>query len=372
MSKKIFTINCGSTSTKIALYEDTNLIVKSEQHVEASKIKDMKEVIEQLDLRTEQILDFLKRENIDPASFDIIVTRGGTLPPIKHSGAYRVNELMLTVLHYAPAAQHASTLSCMIGAKIAEKNYTTVIIYDPPSIDEVDLISKITGLPEVTRIPVVHTLNTRKVGIEVAQKLGKKFTDFNFIIAHLGGGISISLYKNGRLCDWIYEDEGPMSPQRAGRIPGRDLINLCYSGKYTKNEMKAKISGNGGIVAYFGVQDIREIEKMIEEGNEKAKEIYYAMAYQVAKGIGELAPVTCGKIDKIILTGGIAFSKMFTDLVSARVNFIAPIEIIPGEMEMEALALGGLRVLEGGEPIYEYETYPAGFSTIEELKANKK
>lgn len=371
MDKNIFTINCGSTSTKIALYKNKELVVKSEQHIDADKIKDMKLVIEQLDLRTEQILDFFKTHDIDPATFDIIVTRGGTLPPVTHCGAYSVNELMLAVLKYAPPAQHASSLSCMIGKKIAEPYNTPVIIYDPPSIDEADPIAKITGIPEITNVPVDHPLNSRKVGFEVAAKLGKKFDELNFIIAHLGGGISISCYNKGKFIDWIFDDEGPMSPQRAGRIPTRFLVDLCYSGKYTKSEMKSKLTAKGGLVAYLGTQDAREIEKMIEEGNEKAKELYTAMAYQVAKGIGEMSTVTCGNVDRIILTGGIAYSKKFTDMVSERVSFIAPIEIVPGEMEMEALALGGLRVLEGVEPIHEYDIYPKGFSSIEELKANK-
>lgn len=370
MSKNIFTINCGSTSTKIALYRNKELIVKSEQHVDAAKIRNMKTVIEQLDLRTKQILDFLKTNNIAPASFDIIATRGGTLPPVKHCGAYRVNELMLAVLKYAPLAQHASSLSCMIGKKIAEPYGTTVVIYDPPSIDEADPIAKYTGIPEITNVPVDHPLNSRRVGFEVASKLGKKFNELNFIIAHLGGGISISCYNKGKFIDWIFDDEGPMSPQRAGRIPTRFLVDLCYSGKYTKSEMKSILTAKGGLVAYFDTQDVREIEKIIDEGNEKAKEVYIAMAYQVAKGIGEMSIVTFGNVDRIILTGGIAYSKTFTDMISERVSFIAPVEIVPGEMEMEALALGGLRVLEGGEPIYEYDMYPEGFSSIGELKAN--
>jgi butyrate kinase len=367
MGNKIFTINPGSTSTKIALFNDENLVVKEELFHDTAEIASYKTALDQLEMRKEKVLEFLKKADIDPEEFDIIVARGGSLPPIQ-GGAYAVNRLMVDFLSYAPLAQHVSNLACMIGREIAMPYGTPVIIYDAPGTDEFNSVAKITGLPEVKIIPVSHALNTRKVARDTSKTLGRPYEQCSFIVAHLGGGISINAHRDGKIIDSVYDDMGPMSPQRAGRIPTRFMVKLCYSGKFTQQEMKHHLSGEGGLTAYFGTQDLREIEAMIDSGNELAREVFYAMAYQVAKGIGELAPVLHGNIDRIILTGGCARSQLLTDLISERVGFLAQVEIIPGEREMEALAEGGLGVLEGKEVAKEYTILPEGFATEEEFR----
>ncbi len=362
--KKIFVINNGSTSCRIALFEDGELKVKEELFIDSDLIRDMKLIVDQLAMRTGMVKDFLLKENINPSAFDIIVARGGTIPPCK-AGAYAVNDLMLNTLLYAPMAQHASSLSCMIGYELGKPFNIPVIIYDAPGSDEFDPKAKITGLPEVSIVPVSHVLNSRKVARDVSELLNIEYEECNFIVAHLGGGISINVHMHGRIVDSVYDDMGPMSPQRAGRIPTRFMTKLCYSGKYTEQEMKRHLSGEGGLTAWFGTQDLRKIEALIDNGDEKAKLVYEAMTYQIAKGIGELAPVVKGRVDAVILTGGCAWSERFTSQIVDRVSYLGPVRIIPGEREMEALALGGLRVLEDLEPAKEYDILPPGYDSLQ-------
>jgi butyrate kinase len=333
----------------------------------------MKKVLDQFDLRMGQVQDFIRKNNLNPADFDIVVCRAGTLPHVPYPGAYEVNELMIATLIYAPEAQHACTLSCLIGKKLVEGLNIPVIIYDPECVDQADEVAKITGIPEITNMPLVHLLNQKAAGIKYAKSIGKDYKDLNLIIAHLGGGITIGFHDHGRVADWVYDDEGPMSPQRAGAIPTRYLANLCYEwfkdGK-TLRELRMYLCGQTGLVAYFGTQDVREIEKMIEAGNQKAELILRAMAYGIGKSIGGLATIRSGKVDQIILTGGVANSKRVTGWVKEMVSFIAPVTVIPGEYEMEALAAGALRVLNGEEEIHSYNVYPKGYSSIEEIINN--
>lgn len=365
----IFTINCGSTSTKVALFHDETLIKKKDVPVDIDKIKDFDNVADEMDIREETIQEFMKEEGIDPAAFDIIVARGGSIPTVPHR-AYKVNDYMADLMKYAPKVQHASNLSCLIGHKIARPYGTPVIIYDASSLDETNPVTKITGLPEIERNPVSHVLNTRKVAREVADKIGKPYEECSFIVAHLGGGISLNAHKDGRIIDFVCHDELHMSPSRSGGFRLAPLWEYLTSEQDTLSlaEFFAKTQSKGGLLAHLGLHDTRDVEALIEQGDKKAKEIYYAMAYQIAKSIGNLAPVLHGAVDRIILTGGIAYSKLFTGWIKERVAFIAPVEIIPGEREMEALALGGLRVLQGKEEAYEFEVLPKGYSSMKEFK----
>lgn len=372
--KKIFAINCGSTSTKVAYFEDDKMICKATYNVTAEQIKHMTKVLDQFDLRMNQVQEFIKENNLNPAEFDIVVCRAGTLPHVPYPGAYEVNDLMIATLIYAPEAQHACTLSCLIGKKLVEGLDIPVIIYDPECVDQADEIAKITGIPEIVNMPLVHLLNQKAAGIEYAKSIGKDYKDLNLIIAHLGGGITIGFHDHGRVADWVYDDEGPMSPQRAGAIPTRYMANFCYewfkSGK-TLKELRMYLCGQTGLVAYFGTQDVREIEKMIDEKNDKKAElILKAMAYGIGKSIGSLATIRGGKVDQIILTGGVAYSERITNWVKEMVSFIAPVTVIPGEREMEALAAGALRVLNKEEEIHTYNVYPKGYSSIEEIINN--
>lgn len=368
--KKIFTINCGSTSTKVAYFQDDILISKVSLDITAEQLKQMPKTLQQLELRTSQVRTFLMENNLDPKEFDIVVARAGTIPAVPTDGAYEVNALMLASVTYAPEAQHASTLSCLIANELVKDISVPVIIYDPTCVDSADPIAKITGIPEITNMPVAHLLNTKMAGITYAESVNKKYKDLNLIIIQLGGGITLGFHDHGRIADWIYDDEGPMSPQRAGRIPTRYLANFCYNSKMTLQEMRMYLCGQSGLSAYFGTQDVRDVERLIESGDEKAELVLHAMAYGVAKGIGELSVIRGGKVDQIILTGGIAYSERITKWISELVNFIAPVTVIPGEKEMEALAAGGLRVLNGEEEMHPYTVYPKGYSSIEEIISN--
>lgn len=368
--KKIFTINCGSTSTKVAYFEDDVMVNKVSLDVTSEQLKQMPKTLQQLELRAGQVKDFLSENNLDPKDFDIIVARAGTIPAVPFDGAYEVNELMLASVTYAPEAQHASTLSCLIAKELAKGLDVPVIIYDPTCVDSADPIAKVTGIPEIYNKPVAHLLNTKMAGITYAESVGRKYKDLNLIIVQLGGGITLGFHEHGRIADWIYDDEGPMSPQRAGRIPTRYMADLCYNSEMTLQEMRMYLCGQTGLVAYFDTQDVREVEKLIEAGDEKAELVLRAMAYGVAKGIGELSVIRGGKVDQIILTGGIAYSKRITDWIKELVEFIAPVSVIPGEKEMEALAAGGLRVLNGEESVHPYNVYPKGYSSIEEIINN--
>lgn len=344
----ILSINPGSTSTKIALYRDEQeLFVTVIEHT-PEELAPYPQIADQYEFRRELVVRTLQDQGYSLKDLSAVVGRGGILPPVK-SGAYQVNQTMVDLLRYRPVVPHASNLGAIIAFAIAEESGIPAYIYDSVATDELTDIARFTGMPEIPRISTFHALNSRAVAHEVAQDMGKSYDTIHAIVAHLGGGISLSAHQLGRVVDIISDDEGPFSPERAGRLPTNKLVHLCYSGQYTKGELLKKTRGKGGLAAYLGVTDLREVERMIDQGDEQAELLYQAMAYQVAKGIGELATVLAGRVDVIILTGGIAGSKRFTELIRQRVSFIAPVSIVPGEREMQALSLGALRVLRGSE-----------------------
>ncbi|AWI06613.1 butyrate kinase [Clostridium drakei] len=353
MSYKILAINPGSTSTKIALYEDEKEIFCKTLEHPVEQIEKYENTADQFDMRKEVVLSFLKQNGYEVKELAAVVGRGGMVPKVK-SGAYKVNETMVDRLKNNPVVEHASNLGALIAYEIASSIGVPAYIYDSVRVDELEDIARVSGMPDIPRTSTSHALNTRAMAMKVAKKYGKKYSDMNFIVAHLGGGISVNVHRKGQMVDIMADDEGPFSPERAGKVPCNALIDLCYSGKFDKKTMKKKLRGNGGLKAYLNTVDAREVEKMIENGDEKAKLVYEAMAYQVAKGIGELATVVEGKVDAIVITGGIAYSDMITNWIKKRVQFIAPVEIMPGENEMESLALGTLRVLKGEEEAREY------------------
>lgn len=348
MSYKILAINPGSTSTKIAIYEDEKELFTTTLNHPVEEIEKYDTIQDQFEMRRDVVLNFLKEKGFDIKELSAVVGRGGMLPPVK-TGAYEVNELMLKTLREKPYMEHASNLGASIAYEIAKAAGVKAYIYDSVRADEMTDIARISGMPDIPRMSTSHVLNTRAMAIKVAKKYGKRYDEMNFVVAHLGGGISLNVHEKGRIVDIISDDEGAFSPEGAGRVPCRLLIELCYSGKYDKKTMLKNLRGNGGLKAYLGTTDAREVEKMIENGDEKAKTVYEALAYQVAKNIGELATVVEGKVDAIILTGGIAHSKMLTSWIKKRVEFIAPVEVMAGENEMESLAYGILRVLRGEE-----------------------
>lgn len=350
---KILAINPGSTTTKIALYEnEQEILVKTLDHP-AEEMEKFEKVVDQFQMRKDVVLLFLKDNGFDVNKLDAVVGRGGMLPPVK-SGAYRVDDLMVDRLKNRPVVEHASNLGALIAHEIASSVGKEAYIYDSVKVDELIPEARISGMPALPRTSTSHVLNSRAMAIKAAKNMGKNYTEMNFVVAHMGGGVSLSVYEKGRLSDIISDDEGPFSPERSGRVNLRPFMDMCFSGKYDKKTVGKMISGNGGLKGYLGTTDAREVEKMIHEGNDEANLVYRAMAYQIAKGIGELSTVLKGNVDAIILTGGIAYSKMMTDMIKERVEFIAPVEIMAGENEMESLALGTLRVLRNEEQAKEY------------------
>lgn len=348
MSDHILAINPGSTSTKIALYEGETLIFFEQAEHSDEDFAAFTDILDQLEFRLEIIRTILNKHQVSLLTLDAVVGRGGLLPPV-NAGGYLVNEKLKNTILSGTLSPHASNLGALLADEIAAPLNIPAYIYDSVSSHEFREIAMITGIPEFLRHSQCHVLNSKAMGRKVAEKHGKRYEDLNLIVAHLGGGISIGVHEKGKIVDAIGDDSGPFSPERTGSLPLLYIVDLCYSGQYTKREMVRKIRGMGGIKAHLGTHDCRLVEKMIAAGDEKAKLIYEAEAYQIAKGIGELAPVLNGAIDFIILTGGIAFSEMMTGMIADRVKSIAPVEIMPGEVEMEALAFGALRILRGEE-----------------------
>lgn len=353
MNHKILAINPGSTSTKIALYENEKEVFCKTLDHPAEEIEKYNNVQEQFEMRKEVVLSFLKENGYEVNELAAVVGRGGMVPSVK-SGAYKVNEVMVDRLKNKPVIEHASNLGALIAYEIANSIGVSAYIYDSVRVDELNDIARISGMPDIPRTSTSHALNSRAMAMKVAKKYDKKYSNMNFVVAHLGGGISVSVHEKGRMVDILADDEGPFSPERAGKVPCNPLIDLCYSGKFDKATMKKKLRGNGGLKAYLNTVDVREVLKMIEDGNENAKIVLEAMAYQVAKGIGELSTVVKGKVDAIVITGGIAYSDVITSWIKQSVEFIAPVIIMAGENEMESLALGTLRVLNGEEKAREY------------------
>ncbi|MBA7620472.1 Butyrate kinase 2 [subsurface metagenome] len=352
MSKdyKILVINPGSTSIKVALFSNEQSLFDKKIEHNSKKLSNFNKIIDQYHFRQDIILNFLKEKGIDLSTLNAVVGRGGLLKPIA-SGTYRVNEKMLEDLRKGVSGEHASNLGGMLAYGIAENLSVPSYIVDPVVIDEMKPVARISGIPEIPRISILHALNQKAVARKAALDLGKKYEKVNFIVAHLGGGISVGIHCKGKVVDVnnALNGEGPFTPERSGGVPVGALVELCFSGKFTKDDISKKIKGKGGLVAYLNTNDVREVVKMIKQGDKKAKLILEAMAYQVAKEIGASATVLKGQIDAIILTGGIAYANEFVDLIKDRISFLSLVMVYPGEEEMLALCEGALRVLRGEE-----------------------
>jgi len=346
---KILAINPGSTSTKIAVYEnEKNVFLRSIKH-SGEDLKPYSSISEQYEFRRDTILRELKEVDIDINSIDIIIGRGGLTKPIP-SGVYEVNEQMKYDMKNSPFGDHASTLGGLIADEIAKGlNKVKAYIADPVVVDEMEDIARVAGHPLFERVSILHALNQKATARKYAKETCVKYEDLNLIVVHLGGGISVGAHRLGRIIDVnnALNGEGPFSPERSGTLPTEQLARLCFSGKYTLAEVKQMIKGKGGMLAYLGTNDAFEVEMMAKNGNAKAQFISDAMAYQIAKEIGAAAAVLKGKVDAIILTGGIAYNKQFCSFIDDMTSFIAPMKIYPGEDEMFALANNGLMVLTG-------------------------
>jgi butyrate kinase len=354
----ILVINPGSTSTKIALCKDEKEILTETITHNIEDLSRFNRASDQDLYRMEIIIRVLRERNIDISGIQAVVGRGGLLRPIE-GGTYTVNDQMVADLKKGILGDHPSNCGGLIAYVIGKSLGCEAYIVDPVVVDEMEAVAKISGMPLIARKSIFHALNQKAVAREVADKIKKRYEDINVIVAHMGGGISVGIHVKGRVVDVNngLDGDGPFSAERSGGVPVGDLVRACYSGEYNLADMKKLIKGHGGMVAYLGTQELRTVEDEIENGNEKARLIYEAMAYQISKEIGALSTVVHGNVHAIALTGGMAKSDRFIKLIEGKVKFIAPIYIFPGEQEMRALAMGAMRVLRGDEEakIYHFE-----------------
>jgi butyrate kinase len=346
----ILAINPGSTSTKISLFKEKEEVFTKNINHKIEELARFNKASDQDLYRMEIIVRILREKNVELSQIKAVVGRGGLLKPIE-GGTYTVNDEMVADLKKGILGDHPSNCGGLIAYAISKALGCESFIVDPVVVDELEPEARISGMPLIKRKSIFHALNQKAVAREIAAKLNKSYFDSNFIVAHLGGGITVGAHKKGRVIDVNngLDGDGPFSPERSGSVPIGDLIKACFSGEYTLVEMKKLVKGHGGMVAYLGTHDLKIVEGQIAEGNQKANLIYNAMAYQVSKEIGAMATVLKGDIDAIIFTGGVAKSKDFIKLMIDCVKFIAPVHIVEGEQEMLALALGALRVLNKEE-----------------------
>ena len=346
--ERILAINPGSTSTKIAVYDDeTPVFVKVIDHSK-EELAPFAEIFDQYEYRKDLVLKTMEEQGVDRKTLTAVVSRGGLLPPVP-AGAFEVNDDMVWQLHYRPENEHASNLGAPMAKAIADELGLKAYIYDPVTVDEMDDIAKVAGLPEFRRKSLGHPLNMRAAAHKYADEIGKPYESLNLVIAHLGGGITLSAHKKGRMIDLVSDEEGPFSPERTGGLPTFQTLEMATKDGKSFKELYKYVKTKGGLMGHLGTNDARTVEKMIADGDQHAALIYEAMAHNVSKFIGALATVLRGEVDAIIITGGIAHSKMFTDWIVERVKFIAPVKIIAGENEMESLVKGTLRVQRGEE-----------------------
>jgi butyrate kinase len=355
-AKLILAINPGSTSTKIAVFENTKPLFAKKITHEIEELKKFKKIVDQYKFRKEIILKELQQADINLDLIKAIVGRGGAVKPIP-SGVYEVNERLKDDLLKKTVSEHASNLGGLIADDLARSlPDARAFIVDPVVVDELEDLARISGHPLFKRISIFHALNQKAVARAHAKSILKKYEDLNLIVIHLGGGITVGAHKKGKVIDVNQglDGDGPFSPERSGTLPMADFAKLCFSGKYTLDEVLKMITGEGGMVAYLGTNNAYEVEQRMMNGDKQAQLIYEAMAYQVAKEVGAMSTVLKCEVDAILITGGIAHSKWFVNQIIERVYKIAPIHIYPGEDEMQALAQAGLMVLNGETQALEY------------------
>ncbi|GCF95555.1 putative butyrate kinase [Enterococcus florum] len=351
---KILAINPGSTSTKVSYYNDGSIVEEQSISHATEDLQHFQRTIDQIDFRRDIILSFMEEKGISPQELDAVVGRGGILPPVS-SGAFEVNESMIHYLKHVTTIDHPSNLGAILAHEIKENGneQTIALIYDPVSVDEFDDVARVSGLKGIERKSIGHALNMRAVAMKVAREAGIPYNEATLIVAHLGGGNSISIHHKGRMIDSISDDEGPFSTERTGGLPLKYIMPLCY--EHSLKDMMRIYKREGGLKSYAGTSDAREIESRIEAGDEELRVVYEAFIYQIAKGIGELSTVACGQVDRIALTGGVAHSKAVVSGLKKRVEFIAPVVVEAGEHEMIALSKGAERVVLGEEQAQQFE-----------------
>ncbi len=352
---RILAINPGSTSTKIAIYDNEKEVFETTLRHQTEEINKFEKIYDQYDFRKSVILDSLNDAGINLTKLDAVVGRGGLLKPIE-GGTYTVSKAMIEDLKVGVLGEHASNLGGIIANEIASGLNIPSFIVDPVVVDELMDVARVSGMPQIERKSIFHALNQKAVARRAAKEKGKKYNEMSLIVAHMGGGISVGAHKDGKVIDVnnALDGDGPFSPERSGGLPVQDLANLCFSGELTQAQIKKLIKGQGGLVAYLGTNDGREVCAKIEEGDEKAKLVYHALAHQIIKEIGACSTVLKGKAEAVVLTGGLAYDKMLVNWIKESVEHIAEVIVYPGEDEMSALAEGALRVLRKEEEAKEY------------------
>lgn len=356
MAYKLLIINPGSTSTKIGVYEGEKEVLEETLRHSAEEILKYDTIFDQLDFRKEVILKVLKEKGIDINELDAVVGRGGMLKPIE-GGTYEVNEAMVEDLKVGVQGPHASNLGGILSNEIAKEIGKRAFIVDPVVVDEMEEVARLSGVPELPRKSKFHALNQKAVAKRYAKEHNTSYEDVNLIVVHMGGGVSVGAHKKGRVIDVnnALDGDGPFSPERAGGVPSGELLEMCFSGKYSKEEVYKKLVGKGGFVAYANTNDARDLIKLSQEGDEKGSLIFNAFIYQIAKEIGSMAVVLDGEVDAIVLTGGIAYSDYVTNAINKKVKWIASMVVYGGEDELLALAQGAIRVLDGVEEAKVYK-----------------
>lgn len=350
---RILVLNPGSTSTKIAMFEDRKQLWQRNIEHDAAEIKAYPTIFSQLPFRTETVKKAVLEQGEVFSDVSCIISRGGLLPPLP-SGAYAVNSEMLEVLEHRPMNHHASNLGAAIAYHLAKPLGIPAYVYDPVTVDEMIDLVRITGIRKIRRHGQGHNLNMRAAAFRYCEEQGLDYRDLTLIVAHLGGGITLTLHDKGRIIDMISDDEGPFSGERVGLIPAYKLVKLTCESGLEYDALMRQLQRGGGMTSLLGESDARKVEERIAQGDAEAKLVYEAMALSVSRSIASLAAVVCGKVDRIILTGGIAYSGIFPEMIQQRVLFIAPVTVLPGENEMQALADGAWRVLTGAENAQEY------------------
>jgi butyrate kinase len=355
LMKRICAINPGSTSTKVAIFEDEQCIHEQSIKHSSDQLNLYSHVSDQLEFRKEAVVEFITSNGFYLNDFDAFVGRGGMLKPLD-SGAYQVNQKMITELKNVTFGEHASNLGCMIAFDLAINTKAISLIADPVSVDEMNDLARVSGYPGIKRMSFFHALNHKMIAKTYAKDINKDYNDINLIIAHLGGGISVAAHQKGRVIDVNNAGlgDGPFTPERTGGLPLKGVIDLTLKYKDDLNKLYKALMGQGGLVAYLGTNDGYEIEQKINSGDQEATLIVEAMAYQISKEIGAMATALNGEVDGIILTGGLTYITQINKWITNRVNFIADVNIYPGEDEMKALAMNGLSVLKGEKELKEY------------------
>ncbi len=352
--ERILVLNPGSTSTKVAVFEGEKPLFEETIRHSREELAPFATIMDQLDHRLRMVLALLDERGVASDTLAAAVGRGGLMRPVS-SGTYAVNDAMLKDVRAGYQGQHASNLGAVLAHEIASPAGTPSFVVDPVVVDELNDLARYSGVPEIERKSLVHALNVKATARRAARELDRPLADVNLVVAHLGGGISVVAIEGGHMTDVSSAlSAGPFTPERAGTVPTLELVDMCYSGTLTRDEVRRKLVGGGGLVAYLGTNSAREVLERISSGDREAEVVMDAMLYQIAKEIGAMAAVLRGNVDAVALTGGVAHEDYVTTRLAGYVEFIAPVIVAPGEDEMEALAAGCLRVLRGEEEALEY------------------